>query len=85
MVYGDVSLQERCSIDDFQAGQFFERENTTNSYSNQILGYLLGFSPKLNMSEQQNSGWDKFMEKKKPKVNARDAKLHFLMGRYNSS
>ena len=37
------------------------------------------------MSDKPNSGWDKFMDHKKPKVNARDAKLHFLMGRYNSS
>ena len=55
-----------------------------NEYSNQILGYLLGFTPKLDVEEQQ-SGWDKFTENsKKPKVNSRDAKLHFLMGRYNS-
>ena len=36
------------------------------------------------MHESENTGWEKFTAKK-PKVNARDAKLHFLMGRYNSS
>ena len=56
----------------------------SNDYNNQILGYLLGFTPKLDVEDQQ-TGWDKFTNNnKKPKVNSRDAKLHFLMGRYNS-
>jgi hypothetical protein len=57
----------------------------STSYTNSILGYLLGFAPKLDVETQRNPGWDKFTDKKKPKVNSRDAKLHFLMGRYNSN
>lgn len=55
--------------------------------TNQILGYLLGFTPKLDVSDQPASKWDqlKNSHSKKPKVNSRDAKLHFLMGRYNSN
>ena len=61
-------------------------ENSTSNYTNDILGYLLGFSPKLDVENQKNTGWEKFTnEAKKPKVNSRDAKLHFLMGRYNSN
>lgn len=49
------------------------------------MGYLLGFTPKLDVKEDKNEGWDKFNKAlTKPKVNSRDAKLHFLMGRYNS-
>ena len=57
------------------------------NYSNNILGYLLGFSPNLQMSEQTDSTWDNYTKKNmnRPKVNSRDAKLHFLMSRYNSS
>jgi len=62
------------------------KTNATINYTNDILGYLLGFSPKLDVESQKNTGWDKFTnESKKPKVNSRDAKLHFLMGRYNSN
>ena len=50
------------------------------------MGYLLGWTPKLDLVEQKNETWRKFTEEaKKPKVNSRDAKLHFLMGRYNSN
>ena len=86
--YGDLSIQTRSSLEDFQAGQFFTKTTPAVSYSNNILGYLLGFSPNLQMNEETDSAWDTFTEKKntnKPKVNSRDAKLHFLMGRYNSS
>ena len=37
------------------------------------------------MHEKEESAWDKLHKHTKPKVNARDAKLHFLMGRYNSN
>lgn len=49
--YGDLSIQARSSLEDFQAGQFFEKMTPAVSYSNNILGYLLGFSPNLQMSE----------------------------------
>ena len=58
---------------------------------NKILGYLFGFTNKLEVDEQETENEleksrKKFEEevKKAPKVNSRDAKLHFLMGRYNS-
>ena len=57
-------------------------------YSNQILDYLMGFSPKIDVEEEVTdasaSEHTPAIEAKKPKVNSRDAKLHFLMGRYNS-
>lgn len=85
--YGDLGIQSRSSLEDFQAGQFFEKQTPAVSYSNNILGYLLGFTPKLDVSEQEESTWDTYTKPNanKPKVNSRDAKLHFLMGRYNSS
>ena len=49
---------------------------------------MLGFSPNLKMHEHREpTPWDNFTNKNtnRPKVNSRDAKLHFLMGRYNSS
>lgn len=63
-----------------------EEESTLTQYSNQILGFLLGYTPKLDVKPQHNSGWEEAHnnEKMVPKVNSRDAKLHFLMGRYNS-
>ena len=53
-------------------------------YSNQILNYLLGYSSKLDPEEEEQQQEQKEQDTKKPKVNSRDAKLHFLMGRYNS-
>ena len=48
----------------------------------------MGFSPKIDgVEEKTDSSEDKstqITEAKKPKVNSRDAKLHFLMGRYNA-
>ena len=48
----------------------------------------MGFSPKIDgVEEKSDSSEDKstpVTDAKKPKVNSRDAKLHFLMGRYNA-
>ena len=49
-----MELQERASIGDFMTGPMQTNAVKTNetsnaSYSNQILGYLLGFSPKLDV------------------------------------
>ena len=62
------------------------------SLGNQILGYLFGFTPKLEVVDGQDEvkeheeAQKKFEEEvqKSPKVNSHDAKLHFLMGRYDS-
>ena len=73
-----------------------EEENTVTSYSNQILEYLLGFTPKIETDATQDKSKDEKekldkhqkvteMQAKRPNVNSRDAKLHFLMGRYNSN
>lgn len=91
-VYGDMELQERAVITEFMSGPLpvvnsvVEPKQSSNGYSNQILGYLLGFTPKLDVEDQKNETWENMLEeKKRPKVNSRDAKLHFLMGRYNSN
>ena len=88
-VYGDMELQERATVGEFMAGPnsavLANDEGLVNSVSNQILGYLLGFTPKLDVKEEKNEKWEQFHKSaNKPKVNSRDAKLHFLMGRYNS-
>ena len=66
----------------------------TANISNQILGYLFGFSPTLEVDDSKAAKKAKEDEESKskepvaqegPKVNSRDAKLHFLMGRYNSN
>ena len=48
----------------------------------------MGFSPKIDVGEETTDGHEDkstpLTDAKKPKVNSRDAKLHFLMGRYNS-
>ena len=62
-VYGDVDMQTRSTIEDFQSGKFFVKETPSNLlYSNNILGYLLGFSPNLEMKEQrgqEDNPWEK--------------------------
>jgi len=60
------------------------KKNNTKGLSNQILNYLLGFSSKIEPEEEHHSSEQQEQEVMKPKVNSRDAKLHFLMGRYNS-
>jgi len=46
----------------------------------------MGFSPKIEVPDAQTDDPEESTptKAKKPKVNSRDAKLHFLMGRYNS-
>ena len=48
----------------------------------------MGFSPKIDVQEETTDAsaeqQSPASDAKKPKVNSRDAKLHFLMGRYNS-
>ena len=68
-----------------------DESSTMENLGNKILGYLLGFTPKLDVDEQEaeselEKSRKKFEEEveKAPKVNSRDTKLHFLMGRYNS-
>lgn len=57
-------------------------------WGNQIMSYLFGFSPRVEFGDEHGEGsTDEAFDTKVltgPKVNARDAKIHFLMGRYNS-
>ena len=92
-VYGDMELQERAVIEEFMSGPLkdnsaaIESNQTSNGIGNQILGYLLGFTPKLDVKDEKKAtSLEKMTEASaKPKVNSRDAKLHFLMGQYNSN
>ena len=68
-----------------------DEKSAMETLGNKIMDYLLGFTPKLDVDEQEaeselEKSQKKFEEevKKAPKVNSRDTKLHFLMGRYNS-
>lgn len=60
-VYGDMDLQDRANVGEFIGvePQLKMIPSKGNDYNNQILGYLLGFTPKLDVEEQE-SGWDKF-------------------------
>ena len=53
-----MELQERGSIDEFMSGPLKTPQNSVveqaEGVSNQILGYLLGFTPKLDVGKQKN-------------------------------
>ena len=93
-VYGDMELQQRAFVDDFMSGPLLgvnkikaDEAKKPEDLDKGILEYLLGFTPTIT-SDIENAKAQKTHKvptpAKKPKVNSRDAKLHFLMGRYNS-
>ena len=88
-VYGDMELQERGNIFEFITGPLGPELKTFTEdslKSNQIMDFLMGYtpSPKAPEPEADSQETAPALEEKKHKVNSRDAKLHFLMGRYNS-
>lgn len=61
-VYGDMELQERATVAEFMTGPLEKMANkavteTVSDYANSILGYLLGFTPKLDVKEEKNERW----------------------------
>ena len=59
-IYGDMDLQDRADVGEFVGiePQQSHINPKANVYSNQILGYLLGFTPKLDVEDEQNTAWD---------------------------
>lgn len=66
-VYGDMELQERAMIHEFMSGplaaenyanldQANESEEGGSDFTNQILNYLLGFSPKIDIEDDVEDG-----------------------------
>ena len=98
-VYGDMELQERANVQDFMSGPYNEEEedetnasditeDNVESIGNQIMDYLFGRNPTLEVNDSEsNAQEDKLDVKPKQgtKVNSRDSRLHFLMGQYNSN
>ncbi len=59
-----MELQERATIAEFMSGPLkenstpIESNQTSNGIGNQILGYLLGFTPKLDVDDEPNEARD---------------------------
>ena len=61
-----------------------EDEESLLDKSNQIWGYLWGPNEETDTNPHIHEHDEMVAEPSHEKVNSRDAKLHFLMGRYNS-